>query len=909
MERFHHPRPEILAPAGDLESIQAALAAGADAVYFGLSEGFNARAKTKGVHSSALKDVVRRCHEAGTRAYLTLNTLLFEDELLPLSDLLIDVAQAGIDALIVQDPAVVLLARAIAPRLEVHASTQMTISSPEAAHFATQLGVTRVVVPRELSVSEIKRFSEQSEVELEVFVHGALCMSWSGQCLTSEAWGGRSANRGQCAQSCRMPYDLIVDGELRPLGDVKYLLSPSDLAGFRALDSLWQSGVSSFKIEGRYKGPAYVYQTVKAYQRWLDILEHNTQHEHASQQQLQQDLTQLSLLYSRGLSDGFLGGSDHQQLVQGRFPKHRGVYLGRVTQVEGNRVCVSVDQEESFSSGGSAITDQAQTPQTRSQRALSIRGQEAFRSDPLPELGAKVGSTRPALAAVIPTPGMGVVFDAGQPESNEAGGRIYEVYQQGPGRWELSFASPDVVSTVHAHDLVWINHAPSLVKDSEKLASIPPFNRLPIDLEVSGDLGQVLTVKACLKPAHRKVQYEVLLHSQVQLTKAHGLGLNEELLRTKLCTFGQTPFRLQKLTYSLPIGLHLPVSALKQLKRAIVHELLERLQADQAHPIQTRSSITLVKERLKQANHDQSTLLYDQPILIPLCRTEEQLEAVIASGLKEVELDWMEFIGLKKAVERARSFGLKVHIATVRVQKPGEQGYDHRIESLEPDGVLIRHWGALTHFASQHSKQQSNAHHLPELHGDFSLNITNSISAFSVLNRGLKTITTSHDLDIHQLKALMNEVPTQKLTVTLHHHIPTFHTEHCVYAHLLSRGADFRSCGRPCEAHRIALRDHKGQEHPVIVDVECRNTVFNAGAQSALTLVDELKRRNIGRLRVEFVWENRSQVSAVLEGYQGLLNGSLSPKEVQPLVSAHEQFGLSSGTMTLYEKPLSIYSS
>ncbi|HNC96897.1 MAG TPA: peptidase U32 family protein, partial [Myxococcota bacterium] len=242
--------PEILAPAGDLASLNAALQAGADAVYFGLDEGLNARARARNFPVAELGDTCDRIHRAGARAYLTLNTLVFEEELPLLERLLRQAAAAGIDALIVQDPAVALLARAIAPSLELHASTQMTISSPEAALFAEKLGISRVVVPRELSVKEIKSFADNCPLELEVFVHGALCMSWSGQCLTSEAWGGRSANRGACAQSCRLPYQLVLDGELRELGEVEYLLSPLDLAAVRAVPQLVEIGVHGLKIEG-----------------------------------------------------------------------------------------------------------------------------------------------------------------------------------------------------------------------------------------------------------------------------------------------------------------------------------------------------------------------------------------------------------------------------------------------------------------------------------------------------------------------------------------------------------------------------------------------------------------------------------------------------------------------------------
>jgi putative protease len=227
----------------------------------------------------------------------------------------------------------------------------MTLSSPEGLALARSLGISRVVLPRELSTAEIRRLAAQTELELEVFVHGALCMSWSGQCLTSEAWGGRSANRGQCAQSCRLPYELVVDGVLRPLATCAYLLSPLDLAGMRAVPELVEIGVHSLKIEGRLKGPAYVAAAVHGYQRMLDAVEAGRLEEGARQAAV--DLGQMAVTYSRGFSDGFFAGSDHQDLVEGRFPKHRGALLGRVAEV--TPTAVRVTREARAPSVGAAV--------------------------------------------------------------------------------------------------------------------------------------------------------------------------------------------------------------------------------------------------------------------------------------------------------------------------------------------------------------------------------------------------------------------------------------------------------------------------------------------------------------------------------------------------------------------------
>jgi putative protease len=275
---------------------------------------------------------------------------------------------------------------------------------------------------------------------------------------------------------------------------------------------------------------------------------------------------------------------------------------------------------------------------------------------------------------------------------------------------------------------------------------------------------------------------------------------------------------------------------------------------------------------------------------VPLCRTDAQLDAVLDLGVEEVELDWMELVGLAKAVDRARKRGVKrVGVATVRVQKPGEDKIDAHLARLDPDHVLVRSWGSLAYFGALEQR--------PALHGDFSLNVTNSITAGWVLEHGLETITAAHDLDREQLMAMLEKTARGRVAVTVHHHIPTFHTEHCVYAHLLSDGKDFRTCGRPCEQHQVALRDRVGLVHPVVVDVGCRNTVFNAQAQSAAAIVPELIERGVVRMRVELVRESAAETARVVEAYGALARGAIGPSEVVKRAAVHEQFGVTRGTM------------
>jgi putative protease len=837
-------RPEILAPAGTDEAFAAALASGADAVYLGLSEGFNARSRSTAFSLEGLPELVRRAHTANTKLYLTVNTLVFESELTTLEELLRQVVTSGVDALIVQDPATAFIARRLSPEIRLHGSTQMTISSAEGALFAATLGVTRVVLPRELSTREIARFSRESPLESEVFVHGALCMSWSGQCLTSEAFSERSANRGQCSQACRMPYEAIVDGEKRELGDLRYLLSPEDLAAHEALPELLDAGVHGLKIEGRYKAPAYVCTVVDSWKNWRDALLRGATDE--DRRRLERDIERTRLTFSRGGSLGFLHGDDHQALVVATTPKHRGIALGEVRDV----------------------------------RARS----------------ALVKWTAERTAGELLRPGMGVKFelvgrsDREHDPEHAPGGPLFGVRVLGDDFVELCFGQPGPeLERVRAGDAVRLTGDPGITREAERRIGQPVLGRIPLVLVVGGRAGEPLQVAATARFLDRSLFVRTASTGFLEPARA-GSGLDRALVTEKLGAFGGTPFRLERLDLDgLASGHHLPVSEIKHLRRELVAQL-ERELAQRLHvPLPASPCVPELRRELSRANLED----VGAPELVPLCRTEEQLDAVIASGFGagfEVELDWMEMVGLAQAVDRARRAGLRVTLATVRVQKPGEEAFDRRLAGLEPDGVLVRHWGALMHFARARTGDASVRERV--IHGDFSLNVTNSLTANHLLGLGLQSVTASHDLNRAQLLDLLRNVPRGRVAIALHHHIATFHNSHCVYAHLLSTGRDYRTCGRPCETHRIALRDYAGHEHPVVVDVGCRNTVFNGLAQSAAPLVPELLELGVRRFRVELVWERAEEVVRTLSAYRRLLNGEITAAAALEAAAVHERYGV-----------------
>jgi putative protease len=330
-----HRRPEILAPAGGHPQLRAAIEAGADAVYFGLTR-FNARARAANFSPDELPEIMGQLHERGVRGFVTLNTLVFDRELDDVERYVRTIVEANVDAVIVQDLGLCARMRELYPQLRLHGSTQMTVTSAESAELVGRLGCERVVLGRELSVRDITAISRATDLELEVFVHGALCVSYSGQCFSSEAWGGRSANRGQCAQACRLPYEMIVDGDEMGL-DPSYLLSPQDLIGLHHIPDLIQAGVACFKIEGRLKGPDYVAATTRAYRRAVDSA-------WAGQEAVPdpQELIDLQQVFSRGLAPGFLDGPRHQRLVRGYYPNKRGPRVGEVLDVQGRRITVTL---------------------------------------------------------------------------------------------------------------------------------------------------------------------------------------------------------------------------------------------------------------------------------------------------------------------------------------------------------------------------------------------------------------------------------------------------------------------------------------------------------------------------------------------------------------------------------------
>lgn len=343
---------EVLAPAGSLESMKAAVAAGADAVYMGGTK-FGARAYADNPDEDGLLQAIDYVHLHGRRLYMTVNTLFKEEELGELYRYLLPYYKEGLDAVIVQDLGAMAFIRRNFPGLDIHASTQMTITGPHGARLMKELGASRVVTARELSLEEIREIREQAQVEIESFVHGALCYCYSGQCLMSSLIGGRSGNRGRCAQPCRLPYQVRSQGgeELNPRAE-RYVMSLKDLCTLDLIPSLAQAGIDSLKIEGRMKSPRYTAGVVSIYRKYVDRYLEAGSGKYSVQKEDKQALLDL---FDRG---GF---------TEGYYTRHNG------------REMVALKEKPAFRQGNQALFDELDRTYVEAKLKETVKGQAVFR--------------------------------------------------------------------------------------------------------------------------------------------------------------------------------------------------------------------------------------------------------------------------------------------------------------------------------------------------------------------------------------------------------------------------------------------------------------------------------------------------------------------------------------------------
>lgn len=814
--------------------MQAAVAAGADAVYFGV-DAFNARQRAENFRIEDLPAVMRWLHDREVLGFLTFNVLVFSDELDQAAELLIAADQAGVDAAIVQDVGICTLASRLVPRLPLHGSTQMSITSAAGIAQAAALGCQRVVLARELSVADLGRLQGQLRdrhlrMPLEVFVHGALCVAYSGQCLTSESLGQRSANRGECAQACRLPYELVVDGRSHPMEDQRYLLSPQDLAAWELLPELQRLGIASLKIEGRLKDATYVSAVTQAYRQRLD----------QSEQEPEVVRRQLELAFSRGLSTGWLKGVNHRQLVHGRWSKKRGPLVGRLLQVD---------------RGG----------------WLEIRSRERLR------------------------PGQGLVLEvlSEQPliPPQEIGGRVMAVERRGAERLHVRLG-PGRLNTriLSAGASVWLTSDPQWESRWQKAAHRPVAAK-PRDLEliVNGCVGEPLEVR-CL---HR----EVAVRSRLLLQTATQRALDQQRLEEQLGRLGGTRWRLTSLTNKLEGACFLPVAELNRMRRTLL-QALENSEQDGAADLIPKQELEPVGPPVPCITHarpESASPVTPDAGLVVLVRSLEQLQALIdlpqsLAPVRMVIADLEQPKQLREAVVLGRGrWPDGIWLTGARITRPDERWSLEPLIRARPDGYLVRN-----------ADQLETLTPLAPCIGDFSLNTANPLSfRWYQQHWGLIRLSASYDLNLQQLLNLAVAVEASSLEVTLHQHMPMFHMEHCLFCAFLSDGHNHTDCGRPCEKHTVSLRDRSGVEHSLRADLGCRNTVFNATAQTGVEGLPALLNAGVRHFRIELLAEDPEATVRRVCLYADALSGRLPSRDVWRQEKIDHQLGVTRGSLSV----------
>ena len=838
-------KPELLAPAGTHECLNAAIENGANAVYFGL-QSHNARARAANFTLEDLPEVMAQLHRRGVRGYVTLNTLVFPSELPGMERILRAIVSAGVDAVIVQDLGLCRLIRALTPDLEIHASTQMSITSSDGIKMAESLGCSRVILARELSLKEIKQIRTSTDLPLEVFVHGALCVAYSGQCLTSEALGARSANRGECAQACRMEYEVIQDGVSVDLGDIRYLLSPKDLAALDIVPQLIELGVASLKIEGRLKSPEYVASITQSYRKAIDLAFQGHALEFS-----QAERNAMELTFSRGFTRGFFDGNNHKELVRGDYSKKRGLFLGKVTAVIGNRVRL--------------------------------------------DLSAPV------------KPGDGIVFDAVPGlELPEQGGRVYEVMRPGKGRGssisaseglssgtaELAFGQRDIdLQQVVAGQRIWKTDDPQLSRQLRATFTGGPRRTVGLHMEIRASVGSPLVLTAQTPQGFR-----VTLSSQELLPSATAHPTSAEELKLQLDRLGGTGYHVESVQVDISGAPLVPKSIVNSLRRGTVEELNNLVSQVPERTISKEEVLPILKQGIW--NHtvtpgNPGHSVSHGPELVCLCRNSLQALAAVESGIRTIYLDFQEIKLYSEAIKALRSArsDVSVFLAHPRMEKPGEGPIFRFISRQEGDGILARNAGALRFCVSRD---------IPFV-ADFSWNAANELTVEWLRGQGARRVTASYDLSFEQLDDLLSAVPPSWMEVVIHQHMPMFHMEHCVFCAVLSPGTNKSNCGRPCDHHEVKLRDRVGMEHPLKADVACRNTLFNAIPQTAAEFLPRLLSHDISTLRIEFLDESPETVSQTVSLYHDSLHGKRNPRTLWKELKASNRYGVTRGQLAVIE--------
>lgn len=783
---------ELLAPAGSWDALEAAVNAGANAIYLG-GKAFGARAYANNFDREELSRAVYFCHMHHVRLYITVNTLVDNKEMAELEEYLVFLNNAGVDGIIVQDLGVIRAARRLVPELPLHASTQMTVTNSAGVRFAAGKGMVRVVPARELSLSDLRKACGEG-VEIESFIHGALCVCYSGQCLMSSLIGGRSGNRGRCAQPCRLPYTLTdKTGEdlLAGRDAGQYLLSPKDLNTLPILPQLIESGVLSYKIEGRMKRPEYVAVVVDAYRRAMDS------YLAGNYQVPDRDLANIEQIFNRDFTTAYLEKNQGREMMSDRRPNNRGVLVGRVQKLNGDHTRAVLKLEKDLHAGDGL------------------------------EFWVKVGGRAGCVAETL--------WVNGSPVQKAAAGTLAEI---------------SVPKGVRLNDRVF------RTLDSELMAYAGQFygeknkKRIPVKVQVTARLGQRLEILMTDPDGNTGRGVTDFI-----VEAARKYPLDEAVVRKQLDRLGTTEYCLAGLALLTDEGVMVPMSEINEARRRACEALDDaRLEAfaPSRVPVQEHRLLTdgLFRDEVTGMTQHKTCLSQVTVWTDTLEKTEAALAGgadwIIFGGDRYSSKD-VTFKDHGKAAAMAHRTGRKIAFSTSRIVKESQLGYLKKfLTEAAACGadLLYMHNLGLWQLAQEMGLE------LP-LWADMSLNIYNTQSLLFWQEAGAVGATPSIELNMGQLERLAAASPLP-LECLVQGPIEMMVSEYCAGGSFLGNIGQVGTgdCRFKCQ-EEIYLHDRKEADFRLVGDQFCRMHVLNSQDLSVLGGLKQLKEMGISRFRID----------------------------------------------------------
>ncbi|MDH7578414.1 MAG: DUF3656 domain-containing protein [Bacillota bacterium] len=786
---FKGKKPELLAPAGGPQALRAAVENGADAVYLG-GRSFGARAYAENFTRKELIDALRYAHVRGVKVYVTVNTLVDNREFGRLADYLFFLYWEGVDALLVQDLGVARFIRGLLPDFPLHGSTQMTVHNAAGVKFLAGLGFSRVVLARETSFENLRAIRRQAPLELEIFVHGALCICYSGQCLFSSLVGGRSGNRGRCAQPCRLPYTLVDERE-RDLstGCVgHHLLSPKDLMLIQELPALIQIGIDALKIEGRMKRPEYVATVVRIYRNALDRAFRDPEHYRVTPEEVR-DLAQI---FNRGFTTGYFYGNPRQALMGYQKPNNRGLYLGRVIQARPHHQKVVIRTRVPLQVGdGIEFWTKGGGREGLSVSSLFVRGRSQKEVEPESEVEISV------------------------PFPVKPGDRIFKIHDQ------------------------------RLMQLARESFTGPAQRRIPIVVRAQARLEEPLILEAWDPEG-----LHVTARGNFPGERASKHPLIPEVLRAQVDRLGNTPFSLAGFDCEVEQGVMFPLSEINAVRRSLVASLeevrLQRFKRILPEDVQNRATSFWGSLRTRAQAARKFPL---RPFLAVAVSDYAGLQAALTGGADVLYFGGISYRGrepwdwdrVARGVAVCRERGVGAYLIIPRIWQERDKG--NVCESLEKarelscDGVLVGDLGGL--FLAL----QKGFHVVT----DFSVPVFNDPAVLMLLERGGIRFTLSPELNREQLeKFLFRETPFLEFLV--HGAVPVMISEHCAAGAVTAKG---NPCPRICEKSSCYLKDRRGYLFPLMMDEKCRMTLYNARELCLIEYINDVFAAGYGTIRLE----------------------------------------------------------